>query len=227
MLLFRYLKIYDFNLEKAKKLLLVNLEMRAKNPDLFEKRDLLSDEFQRVYKVQHVFSMPETTPENNKVTIFRIVESDTDKYNVCEIFRFLLATLDAKLVTTVTNEENDMLHDGDIFVNDMTNFGFKVLMKFIANLSLVKNHLKYSQEATPMKMVQNHYVNCSAAIPKLLSFLKPFLNKEVADSLYFHSNLETLHAIVPKECLPEEYGGTGGKSEEINRVWMEIFMSKR
>jgi CRAL/TRIO domain len=196
--------------------------MRKKNPNLFENRDLSGDEFQRVFEYQQAFSMPCNTPENHKIAIFRLDEKFHDKYNVCEVFRFIVASLDAKFVT-----EDELPHDGEIFVNDLQNFGLKKVMQCLANVSMLKNYLKYAQEAAPMKLVQNHFINCSSAIPKLISFIKPFLGKEVAESLQFHSNFDTLHKMVSKECLPEEYGGTAGKSDDINREWVKVLMSKQ
>lgn len=42
---------------------------------------------------------------------------------------------------------------------------------------------------------------------KLLAMMKPFLNKDVIESLKVHSTLDTLYEYVPKELLPAEYGG--------------------
>lgn len=227
LLLLRYLKVYDFDLEKSKQLLLVNLEMRQKNPNLFENRDLLSDDFQELFKHVQVFPMKRTTPKGHKLTIFYTVDSDTSKYTICRYLSYMLAGLDTKFVSFVTDDIDEPAHDGEIFINDLQNFGFKNMMQFVSNPSLLNSYLKYSQEATPMKMIQNHFINCSSVIPKLMTFIKPFLNKKVADSLNFHSNLDTLHAMVPKECLPEEHGGTAGKRDDLNREWMEVLMSKR
>lgn len=49
-LLLRFLKVYDFNMEKAKELLILNLEMRKKNPMLFDNRDVMSPEFQQTFR---------------------------------------------------------------------------------------------------------------------------------------------------------------------------------
>ena len=40
--------------------------------------------------------------------------------------------------------------------------------------------------------------------------IKPFLSKQVRNSIHFHDSLETLHQYVPKEILPTELGGSSG-----------------
>ena len=40
--------------------------------------------------------------------------------------------------------------------------------------------------------------------------IKPFLSKQVRNSIHFHDSLETLHQYVPKEILPTELGGPSG-----------------
>lgn len=130
LLLLRFLKIYDFDLEKAKELLVVCLETRTQHPSLFEKRDMLDDEFQRVIEFQQVFEMIPRTPENHKVSIFRI-SGKTEKYEICEVLRFMIAALDVKLVSFQEEDENEdaLPHDGEIFVNDMTHFGLRNVMQ--------------------------------------------------------------------------------------------------
>lgn len=217
------MKIYDFDLEKAKKLLLFNLEMRQKNPNIFEKRDIASIELQQALQTFHVNDLPRNSPENYKVSIFRLADDNPDKFIFADVVRMASATLDARLVRLDKNE----LTNGDYLVFDMKGFGFKHLMKCVANLSLLRNYMKYSQEAAPLKMIQNHFINCSPVVSKLMSFIKPFMNKEVTESLQFHTNMETLFEIIPRELLPNELGGSVGNIKAIFDDWLKVLMTRR
>ena len=84
-LLLRFLKTYDFDIEKAKELLVLNLEMRNKNPILFLQRDVLSEKFQQTFKTIQVCPLPLTTVENYKVSIFRLIDSDPNKYDYTDV----------------------------------------------------------------------------------------------------------------------------------------------
>lgn len=80
------------------------------------------------------------------------------------------------------------------------------------------------QEAAPIKIVQNHFINCSPIMEKLLAVITPFLNKEVLESLKVHTTLESLHKFIPKKVLPIEYGGDDYSLEELHpqvKAWLE------
>lgn len=218
-----FLKSSDNDLEKAKSALVKYLQVRKKYPALFTNRDLFGEKFQQVFKAFQVIPLRQFAPENLKVTIFRTLEDGMKHNNSCDVFRLILATLDARFVAA----DLDKLPDGDTLIYDMKNFGFKHLMKFLMDVSNMKAYLKYCQESTPTKLVEVHFINCSAVVPKLITFIKPFLNKEVAESLRVHTSLESLHAVMSKECLPNEYGGNIGKLDDLNEAWMNIFLSKR
>lgn len=102
----RFLKVYDFDVEKAKQLLQLNLQMRKKNPNLFKTRDVLGDEFQRTFKIVQICPMPKTTKENYKISCFRLRDTDPNNYNCLDVCRMVVTVLDAAFVT---RDENDLV----------------------------------------------------------------------------------------------------------------------
>lgn len=116
LLLLRYLKVYDFDLEKAKELLLLNLETRKNNPNIFLNRDVLDDGYQQAFKTFQIFPMPKSTPENYKITISRLLITDPDKYVYIDVIRSVVAMLDTRFVTL---DDSNELIDGEIGINDM------------------------------------------------------------------------------------------------------------
>jgi hypothetical protein len=140
-LLLRYLKVYDFDLEKAKSLLLLNLEMRQKHPILFENRDVLSEEFQRAMKTIQICPLPKNTSENHKVSVFRLVDTNPENYVYVDVSRLVLAMLDARFVTVDDNE----LVNGEIGICDMSGFTFKHMFKVAGHLSVMRAYMKYVQ----------------------------------------------------------------------------------
>lgn len=241
LLLLNFLKVYDFDLDRSKKLLLVFLTLRKKNPHLFTNRDLYDEKFRNANKVQQVFALKDHSPEGYKISIVRTFDIDLSGlvkfikknnliffdtliclgYSSCDFFRFIIATLDARLVSDWG------IPEGEVVIFDMKNFGFKHLMKFLSDPSNLKTYMTYSQETAPINLVHTHYINCSSVIPKLMTFLRPFMNKHLANSVRFHSSLDTLYEYLPKSSLPNEYGGNIGNLDDLNKNWMEVFMSKR
>lgn len=223
LLLLRFLKVYDFDIEKAKELLLINLEMRKKNPMIFENRDILDADFQQTFKTIQICPMPRVTAENNKISVFRLSDPDPSKYVYVDVCRSVVTMMDVRFVTVDDNE----LINGEIGVVDMSGFTFKHFMKSASNLSVMRNYMKYVQEAAPFKIIQNHFINCSPMMDKFISFVKPFMKKELIDTMKFHTDLETLYDTLPRELLPNEFGGSAGNIEDIHREWIKTVESKR
>lgn len=215
--------MYDFDLEKAKDLLVFNLEMRKKNPTLFENRDVLGEEFQQVFKTLKICPMPRNSPENHKITIFRLIDSDPEKYNYLDVCRMVITMMDVRFTTV---DKNEMI-DGEIGIVDMSGFGLKHLWKAAACISLTRSYMKYVQEAAPFKIIKNHFINCSPMTTKFLSMVKPFMKKEVYDTITLHTSMETLFECIPRELLPDELGGTGGYMDDYYDEWMKTIVSKR
>jgi hypothetical protein len=138
LLLLRYLKIYNFDLEKAKSLLVVNLEMRKKYPMIFENRDLLSAEIQQALHTFHLFDLPQKTAEHHKISIFRLANKNPDEFDIVNIVRMASCSLDGRFV----RQDEGELIDGDFMVFDMSGYTFKHLMKCASNLSLIRAYLK-------------------------------------------------------------------------------------
>lgn len=223
LVLLRFLKVNDFDLEKSKDLLTFNLELRKKNPNIFERRDVLGDEFQLAMKTMQICPMPKNTAESHKVSVFRLVDTDPNNYVYLDVCRLVVTMMDIRFVTVDDSE----LIDGEIGVVDMTGFGFKHLMKTAANLSVMRNYMKYVQEAVPFKMVQNHFINCSPMMDKFMSLIRPFMKKEVIDTIHFHTSLETLYDTISRDLLPFEFGGTAGSIEDIHAAWVKKIENKR
>lgn len=224
-LLLRFLKTYDFEQEKAQKLLLVFLKMRKKNPKLFSNRTLAGKEIHDLTNVQQIFPIRKITNENNMISVFRILDPNPKDFNLCDFYKLFLIILDAKFMS-VEDEEKD-IHDGDILVCDMKNFHMKQLLQSFASPFLVQALLNFVQESTPMKLVQIHFITASHIFMRLIKFVKPFLRKEISEAINFHQSLETLHEMIGKDSLPEEYGGSAGKCDDLNNIFLKSLLAKR
>lgn len=197
--------------------------MRKDNPNLFANRDVSDDAFQRAYHTLQLFPMPKNTPENYKISISRLIDTNPDNYVYLDMMRAVLAMLDTRFVSLDSNE----LINGEIGIMDMSGFGWRHFMKTASNISIQKKYMRYVQEAVPFKVIQNHFVNCSPTMERLISFMKPFMKQEILDSIKFHSTAETLFEYVPRDLLPVEFGGTAGKCEDHHKNWLKVVESKR
>lgn len=62
---------------------------------------------------------------------------------------------------------------------------------------------------------------------KLLGIMKPFLKKEVVESIKIHSSFDTLYEYVPRDHLPTELGGTKYSITDIYPIVKQLIDDKR
>ena len=217
------MKVYEFDIEAAKKLLILNLETRKKHPEIFENRDILSEEFQTALSVYHCLGLRENTKDNHKVTIFRLSSADASKFTYLDVTRLIIALLDCRLVYC---DENELIN-GEISIVDVSNFTFRHFTKIIPHVGIMKAYFNYAQEAAPIRIIHSHFINCSPLMSKLMAIVRPFLKKEVSDSIKFHSSLESLYEFVPKDILPVDFGGTAESLNEYHLKVKEVFEKSR
>lgn len=71
-------------------------------------------------------------------------------------------------------------------------------------------------------------LNCSPFLDRVLLLIKPFMKSEVFNLIHFHlPNSRTLDAFVPRELLPDEYGGRAGRVADLKRVFVEQVQQHR
>ncbi|KPI93911.1 Alpha-tocopherol transfer protein-like [Papilio xuthus] len=84
------------------------------------------------------------------------------------------------------------------------------------NPMLMKKMSVAFQEAAPVRMKGNHYLNTPPGFETFFNFMKGFLNEKNKNRLYVHNtDYESLYKHVPKEVLPAEYGGNAGTAREL------------
>ncbi|XP_070509784.1 alpha-tocopherol transfer protein-like [Chironomus tepperi] len=205
--LLRYMKTCDNDLEKAKKLLDLNAKFRIKNQYLFTDRDPDADEFKRSMNTIQFTPFPKLTKEGYSLESYRLVNSNVNDFILKDLFKNIYMINDM-------NDAFDPVTNGLISIYDATGFTLRHFLKLVAHAPTVLHFLHYGQEATCCSLKQIHLVNCSSIASRVISFFKPFFTKEVRESMHFHTNLETLHEFISKDCLPIEYGGVNGTLAE-------------
>lgn len=161
------------------------------------------------------------TPENYKVTIFRLVDENPDIVNFNHVIKAFYIVTDIRLVTL-----DELWGDGEIPVFDMSNITLRHFTKIV--FSTMRLFLKYSQEAHPVTVRQVHIVNCNSLVNRILQLIKPFLKTEVAERIHTHlPGAETLFKFIPRNILPKEYGGTQGPINTVRGFWLEFLTTYR
>ncbi|XP_014360847.2 alpha-tocopherol transfer protein-like [Papilio machaon] len=81
---------------------------------------------------------------------------------------------------------------------------------------VVQQFLYYLQEAMFLKIKEVHLMNAPSFTDKLMLFLKPFMKKELLESIRIHQKgSSTIESCVPIASLPKDAGGQYKSYKEI------------
>lgn len=222
-LLERYLKINDNDIDVAFRLLKHSLEMRQKAPYLFENRDINSTEIQNACSVFQFVPLPKLTKDNHKVTIIRFPKCETSLYDSVDVIKAALMMFDANY--TIYDNDNGFV-DGEIFVLDVDGYTFKQFLDLSKNVKTFLFYTKFLQEGPPVKLVCNHVVNTSTVLDGIVAMVKPILSNRVSERLQFHRKGDGLLSFIEKDVLPIDYGGTEKSMDELYANWLTLFKTK-
>ncbi|CAG9805305.1 unnamed protein product [Chironomus riparius] len=218
--LIRYFHVKQNDLEEAKKLLDGNVKFRLKHPFYFTDRRLDTEEFRCSNKLFQLIECPKMTKEKHHITVFRIKNPDVSNFVIKEIIKTFFLVQDMCAVETPRINRN-------IFIYDAKGATLKHFMKLVTNLSTVLHFLYYEEHYIHVDIINNHFVNCSPIVNKVVNLISPFLKKESVENMVFHSSFNTLHEYIDKDCLPIEYGGNFGTLDEFHEINLKQLFKNR
>lgn len=139
----------------------------------------------------------------------RGIDKDLATPNIAEAMKIVFMIGDVRLLEETTGVS------GDVYILDASVATPSHFAKFTP--SLIKKFLICAQEAYPVKLKEVHVVNVSSLVDTIVNFVKPFLKEKIKNRIFFHADgYESLYKYVPKEMLPQEYGGFAGPIAEMN-----------
>ncbi|XP_073847338.1 alpha-tocopherol transfer protein-like [Musca autumnalis] len=206
-----FLRGCKFSLEKVKKKLDMYYTMRNAIPEFFADRDIAREELNIVLDYAQIVTLPGLTPNGRRMTFIRGVDCDFQASQVNDAMKVTLMLGDIRLA-----EENVGIA-GDIFILDAAVATASHFAKF--SPTVIKKFLICVQEAYPVKVKEVHVFNTSPLVDTIFKFVKPFVKEKLISRVHFHPDLESLYKSVPKDLLPEEYGGKAGKIEDLISQW--------
>ncbi|KAF6207948.1 hypothetical protein GE061_016397 [Apolygus lucorum] len=208
----RFLTICEGSLEKTKSTMDLFFCLKSEAPEFFTDRDPLSPAMQDVFQSIDLLPLPQMTPEGYKVLMYRLADSDPDKFHFNDYIKCFFLVGDTRVKTEQT------IPKGDVVIFDMKGYQLKHLTR--VNLLSLRKYMQYTQEAHPVKLKQIHVVNVSGILDRTLMVAKPFIKSDVFGMVHFHQpDSTTLYQYIPQEILPEEYGGKAGTVSDIKETW--------
>ncbi|XP_054281187.1 alpha-tocopherol transfer protein-like [Macrosteles quadrilineatus] len=218
LVLFHFSCWYD--LDKTKSCIETYYTLRSNTPEFFSNRDLSSKALQAAESNVTCFVLPKRTTDGYLILYQKVESSDASKYNFDDTCKLFFMTMDAFLRTEGTLP-------GVIFLLDYTNIRFGHLAK--ANISSIKKMFQYVQEGAPIRLKSIHMVNMNYFVEKVMTFVKPFMNKELNELIHYYqeSCLNNVYKYIPQDCLPSDYGGDLPSCRQLKAQFIDNFINQQ
>lgn len=155
--------------------------------------------------------MPKLTKNGSRISFLK-TKQDFETPNMADFFKlvFMSGDLRVKFEKGVT----------DVIIIDV---GFPLAKHFFkVNPLVIRDFFICVHQAYPVIVKEVHLINAPAFIYFVINFLKPFLGETLRQCIYVHRGVETLYEFVPRELLPEEYGGSCGKLEDLKMQTVKL-----
>lgn len=208
------------NVALTKKTILSYYYLKKHSPEIFDDRDLDRSDIQLALNTIHMSSIPVRTDDNDVIHYFNIHDTNYRNFDLVPIMKVSYMLMD------IAHEKNPP--NGLIVLIDMKGTSLMHMTKL--KMGAIKKYLSFLQEGFPMRLKIIHFINSVYFIDKLLALVRVFMKSELMSMLQIHPpglEGEELFKLIPKKCLPKEYGGDLPSENELHQRTVEQFNSKQ
>ncbi|XP_044763522.1 alpha-tocopherol transfer protein-like [Coccinella septempunctata] len=169
-----FLQSCYYSVEQAKRAIEIFFTMRTMFKELFKNGDVNDPAIQTALSVAIIYILPRCDPNGHKIVFMRLLDTNIEKYTFVDHLRMFDMMMTLHMHLEGTNQ-------GVNLVFDLQGVSFSHLLR----LSPVFAHkyVYYLQEALPIRLKRIYLTNSPSWIDKGLAFFKPFLKKELYDSV--------------------------------------------
>nr|XP_023019642.1 alpha-tocopherol transfer protein-like [Leptinotarsa decemlineata] len=182
-------------------------------PEIFGNRNPRDPLIQQAINCVLITPLPKLTPQDELVIFIKMMDFNPDNYN----FATQIKCFD--MITLLHLHKNGP-PKGVLIIMDMKGVVFGHFLKI--GVVVMKKFLYYLQEGMPIRLKSLQFFNIVPFMDKLLALMKPFMKKELFDSMVLHTDLDSVYKYIPRDNLPQEYGG----SCESLQILQEIYKAQ-
>ncbi|KAK9500991.1 hypothetical protein O3M35_002133 [Rhynocoris fuscipes] len=202
-----------YEMEATKSCILVYYRMRKNTPEFFWNRDVTSPELKESCKVLRFGCQAVKTPDGYQIIHHGLQDYESSKYKLQDVGKLIVMAMDACLYCEGTVP-------GYIIIIDLKGLGIGHLSKI--RPKIVAKILEYIQDGNPIRLKAVHVVNANSLVDKIMFLIKPFMKRELYELLHFHyGGFEEVHKVLPKYCLPSDFGGELQSCAELHEKFVE------
>ncbi|XP_044764156.1 retinol-binding protein pinta-like isoform X2 [Coccinella septempunctata] len=211
-----FLRVCSFDMEKCKRKLQAHFYVRHEYPSVFSNLNPRSKEISEFPKIGNALFLPNLTPNGERIFFLSLHEFDIDKMDVHAYVKYSYMCYDLVL-------REPFPVSGDVIIMDGSGFTMKHFLKCIN--TAVKDSVEIAYKGYLVRQKAIYVVNAPAAVDTMLATWKLFLTEKIRKRVVVSKNYEILTKTFPPHCLPEEYGGTLPKVNELTRKWHEVMLN--
>ncbi|XP_026729919.1 uncharacterized protein LOC113495413 isoform X2 [Trichoplusia ni] len=185
------------SIERAKEKIDNLYKYRALMPEILQTRKELLCSPEKIWDTYTALPMQKLY-ENRRI-FFLFIKDSTDLNNL-ELYRRTLMLIDLRM-------KYDYMR-GDIWILDLSNVSLMQVMT--QNLMIYKKIALFFMKGLNWRIHAVHCINNSAPVglvQRLIDFVGSFISPLILSRIIIHDSIEDLYKHVPKDCLPENYGG--------------------
>ncbi|XP_069698944.1 alpha-tocopherol transfer protein-like isoform X4 [Periplaneta americana] len=200
------------SMERTKQSIDLYYTLKSLSPDLMCDWNPRSKWFQDAVQLNCCFPMPELTPEGDRVILIKYLTKDATNYVPEDLIRLSLMAAEVRMCEDYCRK--------DIYVLDMQNytFGHAYKVKFT---SFKKGEVGLTK-AFSSRLKAVHFINAPSSAEVLIAVIKSVYSSKLRLRIHVHGNdLTEFSKQVPRMCLPDDLGGTGGSLQENWNLWLK------
>ncbi|XP_067006985.2 alpha-tocopherol transfer protein-like [Anabrus simplex] len=205
------------SVEKVKRVTDLYYTVRGQVPEFFANRDPLTQDVEKIIHTVFFLPLPRHTPDGSRILLFRLMDSNPARYNATQAMKLGFMVGDIRLL------EDTCLNN--ILVFDLT--GFTLTHLTLHTIPMVKKFMFVGQKAFPIRQKAVHIIYAPPFVDKILMLFKPFMKAKLAKRMYVHQGLGNLSEYIPRNLLPEDYGGDLPPLKEIHESWKKQLVENR
>ncbi|XP_055856278.1 alpha-tocopherol transfer protein-like [Episyrphus balteatus] len=215
--LLAFLRGCKYSLEKAKQKIDYFHAFRSISPDIFLNNQV-SEKSMKLTRLGHLIPLPKPLkPDGPRIVLTRYDGIDLNEFSYIELFKNQL-----RINNIMMLEDDNCVIGGIINIIDMTHVTLGFLLKFDPVVG--KKLGVFSDKAMPFRVAGIHFINFPHEAITFMKMVQHLMPKKILDRMTIHLTTESLYEHVPKEYLPEEYGGNNGRISDCIETIEELMV---
>ncbi|XP_030387039.1 alpha-tocopherol transfer protein-like [Scaptodrosophila lebanonensis] len=213
-----FLRGCKYSLEKAKSKIDHFYTIKTMMPELFAK-NVMDEKNIALCRSGTYVSLPKPLgPGGPRIQLSKYSKFDSKLYKLIDLFRYQTLLMEHQI-----QQDDNCIISGYIEIVDMSNMSLSFLTHL--DFPLIKRLGVFAEKGAPMRIKGVHLVNFPKEAVAVINLAKSLMPSKLQKRFFVYKNIEELYATIPRENLPEEYGGSNGRIAEIQAETEKVLLS--